>query len=111
MGLVRAQLAEDESLSDRLAMLAAVDQQLSDSYSAIERRPLPSAVTKLLTDSQISDEGKQKAEVTAFPRWRRSQQQLQRHAGMAAALALDVRDNLSRTWSNTNTASPASRKV
>ncbi|QIL90873.1 hypothetical protein GNX18_14655 [Microbulbifer sp. SH-1] len=89
MDQIRAQLTVDESLADRLAQLAAVDQAVNETYSSIDQRPMPGAVTDLLTQKQPAS-----AEIVAFPLWRRAQQktqqQLQRHTGMAAAVALAI---------------------
>ncbi|WP_051687276.1 hypothetical protein [Microbulbifer sp. HZ11] len=89
MDEIRALLLEHESLADRLAQLAAVDQTVRQTYSAIDQRPMPDGITSLLEKERAGS-----AQVIAFPLWRRAQrqvhQQLQRHAGMAAAIALAI---------------------
>jgi len=86
MERVRQRLCEDETLSDRLAELAGVDQLLAVTYSSIDERPLPEAVTAML----VEESPPQPAQVIPFPLWRRAQEQLQRHAGIAAAVTLAI---------------------
>ncbi|WP_308364952.1 MULTISPECIES: hypothetical protein [unclassified Microbulbifer] len=83
---VRQRLCEDETLSDRLAELASVDQLLAVTYSSIDERPLPEAVTTMLAEESPP----RSAQVIQFPLWRRAHEQLQRHAGIAAAVTLAI---------------------
>ncbi|MCM0613787.1 hypothetical protein KFJ24_14975 [Marinobacter sediminum] len=83
MQAVRERLMADPGLSDRLAELAAVDEQLMTHYSAIDDRPLPDALTAML-----EKENQSSTQVVRFPWWRRMQQGLQAHTGMAVAAAL-----------------------
>ncbi|MEX1034260.1 MAG: hypothetical protein WDZ30_12925 [Cellvibrionaceae bacterium] len=89
MKTVREKLAEDQTLSDRLAELSAVDDQVAARYAEIDARPLPESVSAMLASEEAHS-----AKVIAFPLWRRAQrglqEQLQQHAGMAAALALAI---------------------
>lgn len=82
MEAVRDQLAADTAaavqLADRLAELASVDAQLQAHYGAIDDRPLPTSVTRMLEDAPADDN------VITFPWWRR----LRSHAGKAVAAAV-----------------------
>ncbi|MBB3060509.1 hypothetical protein [Microbulbifer rhizosphaerae] len=86
MERVRQRLCDDETLSDRLAELAGVDQLLAVTYSSIDERPLPEAVTAMLAEESPP----RPAQVIQFPLWRRAHEQLQRHAGLAAAVTLAI---------------------
>ncbi|WP_027329031.1 anti-sigma factor family protein [Marinimicrobium agarilyticum] len=85
MEQVRARLAEDPALADRLAELSAVDELVSERARAIDERPLPSAVQKMLSEEDARPES---AQVIAFPLWRRARQALNAQTGIAAAIAL-----------------------
>lgn len=85
MAQVRARLAEDPALADRVAELSAVDKRVRERAHAIDERPLPSGVQKLLAEDDTKAES---AQVIAFPLWRRARQALNAQTGIAAAIAL-----------------------
>jgi negative regulator of sigma E activity len=85
MEQVRAQLAEDPTLADRLAELSAVDELVSQHAHAIDERPLPQGLQQLLEDDDVKP---QSADVITFPLWRRARQALNPQTGIAAAVAL-----------------------
>lgn len=83
MQAIRQRLREDPALGDRLAELAAVDERVSAHYSAIDEKPLPETVTAMLERARPNS-----ARVVNFPWWRRLQDRLHQHTGMAVAAAL-----------------------
>ncbi len=90
---LRERLAKDPVLADRLAELSATDEALVRHYSAIDERPLPEGLQKLLADSGTRSESEpqpetQSAQVIELPLWRRARQALSQHAGLAASVAL-----------------------
>ena len=88
MEAVRDQLAADTAaavqLADRLAELASVDSQLQAHYGAIDDRPLPTSVTRMLEDLPAQAGSSAHDNVITFPWWRR----LRGHAGKAVAAAV-----------------------
>lgn len=98
MELIREQISEDETLANRLAELAMVDAQIAQHYSAIDARPLPDAIAKLLasapTDVATPDVTTPdvatpvSATIIPFPLWKKVQRGLQQHAAVAACTAL-----------------------
>lgn len=85
MEQVRTRLAEDSALADRLAELSAVDELVSERAHAIDERPLPSEVQRMLAEDDAKPES---AQVIPFPLWRRARQALNAQTGIAAAIAL-----------------------
>lgn len=83
MESLRELLIVDESLANRLAELAMVDERIAHHYSSIDARPMPSAVTQLLTQEPPAS-----ATIITFPLWKRFQHRLQQHAAIAACTAL-----------------------
>lgn len=95
MQAVRVRLAEEPELTERLAELSAVDDTLHRHYGAIDDRPLPEAVQRMLTgtdeepeQSDWAQKGSSRGRVIEFPLWRRARQTLSQHAAMAASVAL-----------------------
>lgn len=97
MKQVRAWLAEDPALADRLAELSAVDKLVRKRAHAIDERPLPSGVQKLLAEDDAKPES---AQVIAFPLWRRARQALNAQTGIAAAVALALGFGLAEVTDN-----------
>ncbi|MBT8149169.1 MAG: hypothetical protein KJO24_04520, partial [Gammaproteobacteria bacterium] len=89
MESVRTALAYDESLANRLAELAMVDELVKNTYTPIEQLPLPDSITGLLAAPGKAD-NMQTAKVIAFPIWKRVSQQLQRHVAVAASVTLAI---------------------
>lgn len=87
MEAIRQQLIFDDSLSNRLAELAMVDERIAQHYASIDTRPMPAAISQLL-----AAEPHKSAQVISFPLWKRFQrglqQGLQQHASVAASTAL-----------------------
>lgn len=87
MEAIRQQLILDDSLSNRLAELAMVDERIAQHYASIDTRPMPAAITELLAQEPPAS-----AEVINFPLWKRFQRglqnRLQQHAAVAACTAL-----------------------
>nr|WP_297403976.1 hypothetical protein [uncultured Marinobacter sp.] len=88
MQAVRARVQVDPALADRLAALAAVDDQLAGYYSAIDSRPLPDSVARLLSDAQTTDIGASGKVVNIRRAWHGMQRGLRTHAGLAVAAML-----------------------
>ncbi|MDX1457595.1 MAG: hypothetical protein R3276_08390 [Marinobacter sp.] len=84
METVRRQLAADPALADRLAELASVDAELQSHYGAIDDRPMPAAVTRMLEAEPRRDSTNKQDKVVPFPWWRR----MRGHAGQAVAAAV-----------------------
>jgi negative regulator of sigma E activity len=84
MEAVRNQLAQDPTLADRLAELASVDAALQSHYDAIEERPMPESVTRMVESAPLRHETVPQNNVVSFPWWRR----LRGHTGKAAAAAV-----------------------
>jgi negative regulator of sigma E activity len=82
MEIIREQLLENETLADRLAELALVDELVASSAKQIDSLPMPLAATELVQ--------KKSAEIIAFPFWQRVQRSLQQPAALAASVALLV---------------------
>lgn len=80
MEIIREQLIVDETLVDRLAELALVDELVASSAKQIDSLPMPSAATELVQ--------KQPAEIIAFSFWKRVQHTLQQPFALAASVAL-----------------------
>lgn len=81
MQALRDRLREDPELAERLAALASADDQLLKHYSAIDERPLPTAVTEMLSDPEP-------APVVALPWWRKVRHGLHQQVGLAVAAVL-----------------------
>lgn len=86
MELIRQALVNDESLANRLAELAMVDEQIASHYASIDKIPMPSEITQLL--EQKSDTIKNN--VIQFPFWKKAQRNLQQYAAIAACTLLAV---------------------
>lgn len=84
MQAVRDRLVADPELADRLAELASVDAELQARYGAIDDRPMPDAVTRLLVDRPSEGASGEPDNVIAFPWWRR----VREHTGKAVAAAV-----------------------
>lgn len=82
MAALREALAGDEQLADRLAELAMVDTVIAQTYSSIDQRPVPEAVTTLLSSATTADN------VVALPVWKRLRRSLQPQYAIAASVAL-----------------------
>ncbi|MCE3253304.1 MAG: hypothetical protein K0Q67_2324 [Cellvibrio sp.] len=78
---IRQQLIGDETLANRLAELAMVDEQIAQHYSRIDTQPMPTTITRLLAQDPP-------ATVITFPRWKKFQRGLEQHAAIAACTAL-----------------------
>ncbi|TNE98317.1 MAG: hypothetical protein EP328_04980 [Gammaproteobacteria bacterium] len=83
MQAVRDALQEDPALTDRIADLAVVDEQLRAHYGEIDEQPLPEAVTAMLAEAPEST-----GKVVEFPMWRRVRQGVREHTGAAVAAVL-----------------------
>jgi hypothetical protein len=98
MEMIREQLIDDENLANRLADLALVDELVSMSYAAIDRRPVPNAVINLL-----AEESPRSANIIAFSLLKKIQKNIQNHAAIAASVALVIGFGISQTLNrNTN---------
>lgn len=88
MEMIRQQIIEDETLANRLAEFAMVDEQITQHYSAIDARPLPDAITQLLAAAPTETKASVSAQIIAFPVWKKIQRGLQQHAAIAACTLL-----------------------
>lgn len=94
MEMIREQLIQDESLANRLADLAMVDELVSMSYATIDARPAPNAVMNLLAEEEPKS-----AKIIAFPLLKTIQKNIQHHAAIAASVALVIGFGISQTLS------------
>lgn len=86
MNAVRDAIAEDETLSDRLAELASVDQTLIDTYATIDEQPLPEAVTQLL--DRASEKSGKVDNVVSISVWQTIRQSPQQLLAAAASFVV-----------------------
>lgn len=84
MDAIREQLLEDESLADRLAEFALVDELVAVSAKQIDARPIPQSINTLLQEQPAT------AQILAFPLWKRVQKSLQQPIAIAASVALVI---------------------
>lgn len=104
MDAIREQLLEDESLADRLAELALVDELVAASAKQIDARPIPQSITALLQEPSALKEPAVSAEslapataqIITFPLWKRVQKTLQQPLAAAASVALVIGFGLSQ---------------
>lgn len=95
MEFIRQKISEDETLANRLAELAMVDEQIAQHYSAIDTQPLPEATVQLLSAATQAQEQSNSQRhqsrannVVDFPWWKKMPRGLQLHAAVAACLVL-----------------------
>lgn len=89
MQQIRQQIMQDDQLTERLADLAMVDSLVQQYYAQIDARALPAAVLQWLDEpAERKAAEKKTADIIAFPRWQKVQQQLQRHAAAIACIAV-----------------------
>lgn len=81
MQAIREALATDPGLVDRLASLAAVDEQVRSQAEAIDSIPMPDSLTRLLEPDHADN-------VIRPSRWNRWVQPLREHVALAASIAL-----------------------
>ncbi len=86
MEAIRAALAEDEGLANRMAELARVDSLVAEYARGIDEQPLSPGLQRLLgeNDSETTTAPK----VVSLSLWKRAQQGMQRHMAMAAGVAM-----------------------
>ncbi|UTA48746.1 hypothetical protein L1F30_04180 [Simiduia sp. 21SJ11W-1] len=92
METVRARIADDETLANRLAELASAETLVRETYSAIDETPMPAAITEAIANAarQTAEAPTQtKARVLRFPTFGRQ------HLAMAASIAFAVGFGLS----------------
>jgi len=112
MDAIREQLLEDESLADRLAELALVDELVASSAKQIDVRPIPQSITSLLQESSV-EEQPATAQIITFPLWKRVQKTLQQPLAVAASVALVIGFGMSQMLNHTSDSNdwPAVAKV
>lgn len=93
MESIRQHLSEDETLANRIAELAMVDEQVAQHYAVIDARPLPEAIANLLASAPTATTADvvtpaPSATIIPFPLWKKIQRGLQQHAAVAACTAL-----------------------
>jgi negative regulator of sigma E activity len=125
MDAIREQLLEDESLADRLAELAMVDELVAASAKQIDARPIPQTITALLQEPSAlkepsaikepsaSQEQPTTAQIITFPLWKRVQKTLQQPLAVAASVALVIGFGMSQMLNHTSDSNdwPAVAKV
>ena len=113
MDRIREQLLEDESLADRLAELALVDELVSASAKQIDARPIPQFITSLLQEPSVSQESKATAQIITFPLWKRVQKTLLQPLAVAASVALVIGFGMSQMLNHNSDSNdwPAVAKV
>jgi hypothetical protein len=72
MEAIRELIATDEAIAERVEAFAVVDAKISSTYSEINDRPMPAAITALLSDAETAAASNQPtAKILAFPRLHR----------------------------------------
>jgi hypothetical protein len=109
MQAVRELLQVDPEVTDRLAQLAIVDQQLVRHFSAVDAEPLPQAVTDLLAQAEHDEASDSSAAVKAgsvlpFRQPAQIKSRSRRYSGMAIAAALVMALGLSQLLGNNSDA-------
>lgn len=99
---VRQRISEDETLVNRLAELAMVDEQVAQHYRAIDSRPMPDNITQLLGSTSVAPATT--ATVIAFPLWKKIAQGLQQHSAIAACTLLVLGFGLTQLLPNSDKA-------
>lgn len=85
MNAIRDRIAEDESLTDRIAELNMLDHSVRSTIHAIDEKPLPEATKRLLQQAATQA---QADNVVSFPLWRNVKQTVREHAAIAAVFVL-----------------------
>lgn len=107
MEAIRQAIGNDETLANRLAELAMVDEQLAQHYAAIDARPLPDAIADLLASAPAETrQSAPSATIIAFPLWKKIHRGLQQHAAVAACTALVVGFGLAQLMPGNRDAYP-----
>jgi hypothetical protein len=89
MELVRNKIAEDETLANRLAELAMVDEQLAQAYRFDQSAPIPESVSDLFKTHRSKQKNQVESDnVVQFPLWKRMVNQVQQHAAAAVVAAI-----------------------
>ena len=119
MDAIRDQLLDDESLADRLAELALVDELVAASAKQIDACPIPQTITSLLQEPSAlaelsaSQEQPATAQIITFPLWKRVQKTLQQPLAVAASVALVIGFGMSQMLNHNSDSNdwPAVAKV
>lgn len=88
MDQLRELIAKDESLADRIADFALVDQTIIETYSSIDDIAVPDSIMALLADNETNSITEQTAQIITFPLWKRIKQSAQGQVAIAASLIL-----------------------
>jgi hypothetical protein len=86
MEQVRNQIAQDETLANRLAELAMVDERLVQAYRLEQSTPTPIGVAELFTAHRKKQQANDN--IIQFPVWKRVLNQVQQHAAAAVVAAI-----------------------
>ncbi|MEX2333763.1 MAG: hypothetical protein WD600_05860 [Pseudohongiella sp.] len=97
MEAIRDAIQDDAALAERLAVLASADALLKRHAAALDARPMPDAVMKLLQPESTKNHVDQAAttdNVVQLSRWQKTRRQtggwIRQHAALAAGIALVV---------------------
>lgn len=88
MDQLRELIAVDESLADRIADFALVDQTVKATYSKIDNIEVPDSIMQLLAEDETKSKTEQTAQIITFPLWKRIKQSAQGQVAIAASLVL-----------------------
>ncbi|GAA4360315.1 hypothetical protein [Kangiella marina] len=103
MDAIRDQIAQDESVADRIAELSMVDHVVSSTLHAIDEKPLPQATQDLLTGSPSTST----SNVVEMSLWRKATNTVRQHSALAAVLILTFGLTLGVFWgSNPDSNTP-----
>ncbi len=86
MAAMRAVIAQDDAVAERVEAFAAVDATLKQRYSSIDDQPLPQGVLNMINASNVGQQNT--AQVIELSRWQRTKIQVQEHFAVAASVAL-----------------------
>jgi hypothetical protein len=85
---IRNRIEEDESLANRLAELAMVDDCLAQAYRFDQSTPVPESVSDLFKAHRAKQNTHTNDNVVQFPVWKRMLNQVQQHAAAAVVAAI-----------------------
>lgn len=88
MAAMRAVIAQDEAVAERVEAFAAVDATLKQRYSSIDAQPLPQSVLSMIESASANAKPQKTAQVIELSRWQRTKIHAQEHFAVAASVAL-----------------------
>ena len=112
MATIRELSATDESIANRVEAFAVVDAKVRSTYARIDDRPMPAAITALLSESGVHEMAKpqqssRSAKILAFPTLRRFAANSLKPAAVAACFTFVMGYGIATMNQATKQYSPA----